>query len=100
MPLRREFVFPYCACPCTGRSGASLNVRRTASSTAIPTLIPVVTFGTYLFLGNTLTSAEAFTSLALFNVLRFPLFLVPQLLNMLSQVWPNRAQDEFYTAGN
>ncbi|KAG1680183.1 hypothetical protein FOA52_000296 [Chlamydomonas sp. UWO 241] len=62
---------------------------------AIPTLVPVATFGTYLFLGNSLSSAEAFTSLALFNVLRFPLFLVPQLLNMLAQaqVSLNRIQE-------
>ena len=47
---------------------------------SIPTVIPVVSFGAYLLLGNDLTSATAFTALTLFNILRFPLFMLPSLL--------------------
>ncbi len=34
----------------------------------IPVLVSVLTFGVYVLLGNKLTAAEAFTSLALFTV--------------------------------
>lgn len=51
----------------------------------MPTIVPVATFSAYLLLGNSLSSAEAFVSLALFNVLRYPLFLLPQLLQQVTQ---------------
>ena len=51
----------------------------------MPTIVPVVTFSAYLLLGHSLSSAEAFVSLALFNVLRYPLFLLPQLLQQVTQ---------------
>lgn len=62
---------------------------------AVPTIVPVATLTAYLFLGNSLSSAEAFTALALFNVLRYPLFLLPQLLQQVTQarVSMNRLQD-------
>lgn len=43
----------------------------------------VLTFAVYVAVGNTLTPAVAFTSLALFGVLRLPLFMLP---NTISQV--------------
>jgi ATP-binding cassette subfamily C (CFTR/MRP) protein 1 len=46
----------------------------------------VATFSAYLLLGNNLSSTEAFVSLALFNVLRLPLFMLPQLMSQLTQV--------------
>ncbi len=46
---------------------------------AVPTIVPVATFAAYLLVGHTLSAAEAFTALALFNVLRFPLFMLPQV---------------------
>eukprot|EP00798_Chlamydomonas_sp_ICE-L_P022904 gene22904-30080_t len=52
---------------------------------AVPTIVPVATFGAYLYLGHDLSAAEAFTALALFNVLRFPLFVLPQII----QLWTN-----------
>ena len=52
---------------------------------AVPTIVPVATFSAYLLLGNSLSSAEAFTALALFNILRYPLFLLPQLLQQVTQ---------------
>ena len=51
---------------------------------AVPTIVPVATFAAYLLLGNSLSSTKAFVSLALFNVLRFPLFLLPSLLQQLT----------------
>ncbi|GAX80189.1 hypothetical protein CEUSTIGMA_g7627.t1 [Chlamydomonas eustigma] len=52
---------------------------------AVPSIVPVATFSVYLLLGNELSSAEAFTALALFNILRYPLFLLPQLLQQVTQ---------------
>ena len=48
---------------------------------AVPLTISVATFGTYVLLGNKLDVATALTSLALFEILRFPLFMFPQTMN-------------------
>ena len=48
---------------------------------AVPLTISIATFGTYVLLGNTLDVASALTSLALFEILRFPLFMLPQTIN-------------------
>ena len=45
----------------------------------IPVLVSVLTFGVYVLLGNKLTASEAFTSLSLFTVCLWPLFLVSTL---------------------
>ncbi|KAK9055990.1 hypothetical protein SSX86_027077 [Deinandra increscens subsp. villosa] len=50
---------------------------------SIPVVVIVVSFGCFTLLGGELTPARAFTSLSLFAVLRFPLFMLP---NMISQV--------------
>lgn len=47
----------------------------------IPALVSVASFLTYVMLGNTLDVSTALTSLALFNILRFPLFMLPQVIN-------------------
>jgi ABC-type multidrug transport system fused ATPase/permease subunit len=47
---------------------------------AVPVLVTVVAFGSYTMLGGILTPAKAFTSLSLFAVLRFPLFMFPTLV--------------------
>ncbi|KAI8474713.1 MAG: hypothetical protein J3K34DRAFT_518016 [Monoraphidium minutum] len=52
---------------------------------AVPTLVPVAAFATYLAMGYTLTAAEAFTSLSLFQILRFPLFQIPQIVTQATQ---------------
>lgn len=49
----------------------------------IPLLVSITTFVTYVALGNNLDVATALTSLALFEVLRFPLFMLPQVINNL-----------------
>ncbi|RLN48167.1 hypothetical protein BBJ29_000290 [Phytophthora kernoviae] len=50
---------------------------------AIPSLVTVASFWTYVKMGNTLDVGTALTSLALFNILRFPLFMLPQVLNSI-----------------
>ncbi|XP_061370037.1 ABC transporter C family member 2-like isoform X2 [Gastrolobium bilobum] len=50
---------------------------------SIPVVVTVVSFGMFTMLGGDLTPARAFTSLSLFAVLRFPLFMLP---NIITQV--------------
>ncbi|XP_073027940.1 ABC transporter C family member 2-like [Primulina eburnea] len=50
---------------------------------SIPVVVIIVSFGAFTLLGGDLTPARAFTSLSLFAVLRFPLFMLP---NMITQV--------------
>ncbi|KAL7593059.1 hypothetical protein Lser_V15G32576 [Lactuca serriola] len=50
---------------------------------SIPVVVIVVSFGLFTLFGGDLTPARAFTSLSLFAVLRFPLFMLP---NMVTQV--------------
>ena len=49
--------------------------------TAIPLLVGISSLSTYITLGHELTVATALTSLALFDILRFPLFVLPQVIN-------------------
>ncbi|KAJ6292464.1 hypothetical protein OIU78_024607 [Salix suchowensis] len=49
----------------------------------IPVVVTLVSFSTFTLLGGDLTPAKAFTSLSLFQVLRYPLNILP---NLLSQV--------------
>ncbi|XP_028396229.1 LOW QUALITY PROTEIN: multidrug resistance-associated protein 7-like [Dendronephthya gigantea] len=52
-----------------------------------PVLISILTFCTYVLLGNTLTAAKVFTSIALFNMLIFPLNVFPWVINGLIEAW-------------
>ncbi|KAF5206945.1 Multidrug resistance ABC transporter ATP-binding/permease protein BmrA [Thalictrum thalictroides] len=47
---------------------------------SIPVFVTVISFGMFTLLGGDLTPARAFTSLSLFAVLRFPLFMLPNLI--------------------
>jgi ABC-type multidrug transport system fused ATPase/permease subunit len=51
---------------------------------AAPLLMPVLVFFTYTALGNELNASIAFTSLALFNVIRFPFSFLPLALQQVS----------------
>ena len=53
----------------------------------IPVIVSVVTFTTYVLLGNNLTAAKAFTSLSLFTVSHPPLLLHPFLATALIVLW-------------
>ncbi|KAJ9574989.1 hypothetical protein L9F63_007846, partial [Diploptera punctata] len=52
-----------------------------------PVLISVFTFVTYVLLGNKLTAATIFTSMALLNMLISPLNAFPWVLNGLMEAW-------------
>jgi len=61
-----------------------------------PVLISVLTFVTYVLLGNQLTAAKVFTSLALFSMLTGPLNAFPWVLNGLIESFVSlRRLDEF-----
>ncbi|OVA16127.1 ABC transporter [Macleaya cordata] len=50
---------------------------------SIPVVVTVISFGIFTLLGGDLTPARAFTSLSLFAVLRFPLFMLPNLITQV-----------------
>lgn len=52
-----------------------------------PVLISILTFGTYVLLGNKLTAATVFTSMALLNMLIGPLNAFPWVLNGVTEAW-------------
>jgi ABC-type multidrug transport system fused ATPase/permease subunit len=62
---------------------------------AVPLMIAVCTFGAYVTIaGHSLDVASALTALALFEILRFPLFMLPYVINMIveASVAVNRIQ--------
>jgi len=65
----------------------SANIRGILVSvlSAAPSFVAVITLAVYAFLGNELSPTKVFTSLALFNQLRFPLIFYPMLLNTLAE---------------
>ncbi|KAJ4816006.1 multidrug resistance-associated protein 1 [Rhynchospora pubera] len=66
---------------------------------SIPVLVTVVSFGVYTLFGGDLTPAKAFTSLSLFAVLRFPLFMLPNLITQVvnANVSLKRLEELFLT---
>jgi ATP-binding cassette subfamily C (CFTR/MRP) protein 1 len=69
---------------------------------AVPLLIALTTFGTYVTIaGRVLDVASALTALALFEILRFPLFMLPFTINMIVEAFVSvgRIQD-FLTASD
>ncbi|ODN01206.1 Multidrug resistance-associated protein 7, partial [Orchesella cincta] len=52
-----------------------------------PVLVSLFSFGTYILLGNQLTAAKVFTSIALFNMLISPLNALPWVLNGVVEAW-------------
>ena len=50
---------------------------------AVPLTVSLSTFTAYVFSGNNLDVATALTSVALFDILRFPLFMLPQIINRI-----------------
>nr|CAD7591948.1 unnamed protein product [Timema genevievae] len=52
-----------------------------------PVLISILTFTTYVLMGNKLTAATVFTSMALLNMLIAPLNAFPWVLNGLMESW-------------
>lgn len=52
-----------------------------------PVIISILTFATYVIIGNKLTAATVFTSMALLNMLISPLNAFPWVLNGLTEAW-------------
>lgn len=52
-----------------------------------PVLISILTFSTYVLLGNKLNAKTVFTSMALLNMLIGPLNAFPWVLNGLTEAW-------------
>eukprot|EP00250_Pteridium_aquilinum_P010315 c19292_g1_i1 orf=266-5158(-) len=77
------------------RSAMTLSSINTFLLNSVPVLVTVIAFGMYTFSGGELTPAKAFTSLSLFAVLRFPLFMLPNLITQISnaKVSLQRLQD-------
>ena len=50
-----------------------------------PILVCLLTFATYIGLGNTLTASKAFTSMALFSILQFPVVMFPRMIANLME---------------
>merc|ERR1719199_1108840 len=51
-----------------------------------PILLPLVTFTVFSMMGGHLTTTTAFTALALFDVLKVPVHLLPQTIQFLTQL--------------
>ena len=47
----------------------------------VPVLVSLSSFAAYTLMGEELTPAKAFTSLALFNILRFPMAVLPSIIS-------------------
>ena len=56
-----------------------------------PVMVAVFCYASYALAGNVLTTAEAYTALALFNLLRFPLAFLPFLITMIVNAMVGRA---------
>lgn len=52
-----------------------------------PVIISILTFATYVIIGNKLTAATVFTSMALLNMLISPLNAFPWVLNGMTEAW-------------
>ncbi|XWS55359.1 hypothetical protein CRYUN_Cryun10bG0167800 [Craigia yunnanensis] len=66
---------------------------------SVPVVVTVVSFGLFTLLGGELTPARAFTSLSLFVVLRFPLFMLPNIITQVvnANVSLKRLEELFLT---
>lgn len=65
--------------------------------TATPLLVTLATFALYTILGNKMTAATAFTALSLFNILRFPLLVIPMMITRVVDLMVvNRRLSRFF----
>uniref|UniRef100_A0AAQ5ZZH2 ATP-binding cassette, sub-family C (CFTR/MRP), member 2 n=1 Tax=Amphiprion ocellaris TaxID=80972 RepID=A0AAQ5ZZH2_AMPOC len=66
-----------------------------------PALVSLVTFGVYVGVSpdNVLTAEKAFTSISLFNILRFPLAMLPMLIAAMVQTAVSRKRIEKFLSG-
>lgn len=52
----------------------------------LPSQVSLATFAIYVLTGNELTASKAFVAISLFNILRFPLVMLPNVIISLIQV--------------
>ena len=64
---------------------------------ASPVLVAITAFATFVAMGNELTASKAFPALALFNLIRFPIMMLPMIINQVinAKVSGKRLQDFF-----
>jgi len=62
---------------------ATAGAASTVLWSAIPLFVSLATFAAYSLSGNMLDAADALTALSLFEILRFPLFMLPTVINNL-----------------
>ncbi|XP_053309482.1 ATP-binding cassette sub-family C member 3 [Spea bombifrons] len=69
------------------KKSAYLNALSTFAWTSAPFLVALTTFAVYVTVdeNNILDAEKAFVSLSLFNILRFPLNMLPQVISNLAQ---------------
>lgn len=66
------------------RRTAYFNITNTVLFMSGPILVALACFGTYSAMGYKLTASIAFPALALFNLLRFPILMLPsQIMNLI-----------------
>lgn len=66
---------------------------------SVTTLVGLCTFVVHTrLLGRTLTASQGFTSLSLFSILRFPLLVLPDVINFYLQA-SNRVSSHSQTRG-
>lgn len=70
--------------------------------TCAPFLVSVATFAVYVAVdpSNVLNAEKAFTSISLFNILRFPLAMLPMLISSMVQTSVSSARLEKYLGGD
>eukprot|EP00923_Selenidium_pygospionis_P000389 GHVN01000727.1.p1 GENE.GHVN01000727.1~~GHVN01000727.1.p1 ORF type:complete len:1703 (+),score=255.01 GHVN01000727.1:12362-17470(+) len=52
---------------------------------AMPTIVNLCAFGAYVGFGNKLDASTAFTAVTLFNMIRFPMSVLPMMINVLME---------------
>ncbi|KRT79870.1 ABC transporter ATP-binding protein [Oryctes borbonicus] len=71
------------------KKAAYLNAGTSFIWSCAPFLVALVSFATYVLIdeANTLDATKAFVSLSLFNILRFPLSMLPMMISNMVQAW-------------
>ncbi|KDO28325.1 hypothetical protein SPRG_06375 [Saprolegnia parasitica CBS 223.65] len=79
---------------------SSIQAAATSLYTGVPSLVAAASLGAYVLLGNELDVSTALTSVALFNVLRFPLFKLPQVLHAVVEAYTSATRLEAFLASH
>lgn len=69
------------------RKIAYLNAVSSFSWACAPFMVSLATFATYALTGHPLTPDKAFVALSLFNILRFPLTMLPMLVSFMVEAY-------------